>query len=361
MTAIAARPRVSVIVPTYNRSVAIRRTVDSVLAQTVADWELLVVSDGSTDDTEEVVHSYRDERIRLVRLERPGGPGLARTVGLDEAAAPTVAYLDHDDTYEPQHLETVLDLLDAGSAVAVTGCTRVDTDGKEVGTSSTLDLVWHPEFQVLAPLFEPTRVAHRRELGRGVGGWPTGQRGLEDWAMWLKLADAGARFATTAERTCRLELSSASRRHQLVPRFALILGRFRERDAAERALERLNEAERLGSIARMEREEWAAWYRELAIGDGLVLPRNVGTADLEQAVRDLPGERSAAPRAVAPLRDGYVVAEPLLCLDPEHAARVRQTLEYRFQRTLAAMRHALAGTGQSGPRKAAVSAGSVPI
>ncbi|MDT5043225.1 MAG: hypothetical protein QOE51_4210, partial [Actinoplanes sp.] len=63
---------IDIVCPAWNRSAAIKRTIDSVLAQTMPDWRLLVVSDGSTDDTDDVVRSYADSRVTLIRAERHG-------------------------------------------------------------------------------------------------------------------------------------------------------------------------------------------------------------------------------------------------------------------------------------------------
>src|SRR5699024_7666865 len=92
---------------TYNRSEQIGRTIESTLDQSVRDWRLIVVSDGSTDDTEDVVLSYTDPRICLVRSEPHGHPGGPRNIGLRHVQAPYVAYLDHDDHWHPDHLSTL--------------------------------------------------------------------------------------------------------------------------------------------------------------------------------------------------------------------------------------------------------------
>jgi hypothetical protein len=340
------RPRISVVLPTYNRSTRLRSTIDSVRAQTIDDWELVVVSDGSTDDTDHVVadHGRDDDRVHLVRIEHSGRPGVARNAGLARTTGEHVAYLDHDDRFAPEHLAVLLDLLGAGGGadLVATGCVRVDTAGEEAGRSSDLDLVWHPELQLRAALFEPSRVAHRAGLAGRVGGWPTSVRVLEDWGMWLRLADAGARVATTTERTCALELSDSSRRHGLVPRFALVLGRFRSVSEAEAAKARLGEPEVDARLNGLQHEEGRAWYRALAATGGLVLPASVDPSQVDGLVAALPPTSFAAATHVVPLPRGPVLAEPLLCCDPGHAARVKALLESRFRATLAEVRQVLA-------------------
>jgi hypothetical protein len=338
-----AEPRVTVIIATYNRSERIRPTIESVLSQTRAEWELLVVSDGSTDDTDTVVESFGDDRIKLVRTAHTGHPGAARNAGLERAHAPVVAYLDHDDRFSPDHLDTVLDQLEEGADVVATGCRRVDSAGRPAGASTELDMVWAPELQVLAPLFEPTRVAHRTALGLDVGGWPTDQQGLEDWGMWMRLTDTGARFATTTARTCALELSSGSRRHRLGSRFALVLARYSDVSTAQRALDRLGDLEVTYALDRTQRLERAAWYADLAAAGDVVLPAGVSAERLQSLVEAAPPENYAAFTAVVPdTGGGAALAQPLLCCDPAHAARVRETLERRFPATLTEMRRVLA-------------------
>ncbi len=105
-------PKVSVILPTYNRAKYISRAIDSVLAQTYKDWELIIIDDGSTDNTKEVVEPYlKDKRIKYVWKEN-GGVSSARNKGLDMATGEFVAFLDSDDFYMPEKLEKSLEVFD---------------------------------------------------------------------------------------------------------------------------------------------------------------------------------------------------------------------------------------------------------
>jgi len=99
-----AAPEVSVIIPLFNKAGFIRRALDSVLAQTHADFEVIVVDDGSQDDGPHLVNSCIDERIRLVRQEN-AGPGAARNKGTHMSRAALVTYLDADDEWMPHFLE----------------------------------------------------------------------------------------------------------------------------------------------------------------------------------------------------------------------------------------------------------------
>lgn len=97
-------PAVSVIIPAYNAARYLKNAVASVLFQTFKDWELLIVDDGSTDDTQAVVNSFTDPRIKYIRQEN-AGVASARNVGLGQAAGRYIAFLDADDIWIRNKLE----------------------------------------------------------------------------------------------------------------------------------------------------------------------------------------------------------------------------------------------------------------
>ncbi|MBD0291703.1 MAG: glycosyltransferase family 2 protein, partial [Thermoleophilia bacterium] len=107
-------PRVSVLMPTFERAAFIPRAIESVFAQTLEDWELVVVDDGSADATPAAVEPYLDDqRIRYDRLERNLGLGAALNRGLTLAEGELVAYLPDDDVYYVDHLVSLADRLEA--------------------------------------------------------------------------------------------------------------------------------------------------------------------------------------------------------------------------------------------------------
>ena len=107
-------PRVSVLMPTFEQSHFIQRALDSLLAQTLPDWEALIIDDGSLDSTREAVAPYLDDsRIRYFHLGRNTGLGNAINEGLARARAPLVAYLPSDDVYYRSHLQSLVDQLNA--------------------------------------------------------------------------------------------------------------------------------------------------------------------------------------------------------------------------------------------------------
>jgi len=96
----------SVVIPTYNRADRLRDTLQSVLEQSFGDLEIIVVDDGSTDDTESACHAIDDSRIRYIRQEN-AGPAAARNTGVSNARGDYIAYLDSDDRWHPDYLADV--------------------------------------------------------------------------------------------------------------------------------------------------------------------------------------------------------------------------------------------------------------
>jgi len=101
-------PAISVILPVHNRSDVLKRAIQSVVDQGLTDWELIVVDDGSTDESIATAKSFGDERIKIIELGENRGGNVARNTGVRAAQAPLIAFLDSDDTYLPGKLEFVV-------------------------------------------------------------------------------------------------------------------------------------------------------------------------------------------------------------------------------------------------------------
>lgn len=154
------KPRVSAILPTRDRAPVLRRTIDSVRSQSMTDWELIVVDDGSTDDTEEIVASYGDPRIRFVRNTGRRGSAAARNYGIALARAPILAFHDAGDEWPPSKLETQLaafDILPASVGVVYSSMTWRYWDGSTKEKTP-------PHFGA------DDEDTWKRALGRGIGG-----------------------------------------------------------------------------------------------------------------------------------------------------------------------------------------------
>lgn len=102
-------PKISVVIPLYNKDFIISETLNSVLAQTFTDFEVIIVNDGSTDNSLEVVSQYTDDRIRLYNQEN-SGVSKTRNVGIEYAKGELIAFLDADDYWYPNHLEELYQL-----------------------------------------------------------------------------------------------------------------------------------------------------------------------------------------------------------------------------------------------------------
>ena len=102
------QPLVSIIMPTFNRSYIIQQAIDSITVQTYANWELIIMDDGSSDNTKEIVTSLSNSRIHY-HQQTNQGPAAARNHAIKEARGDLIAYLDSDNTFLPRYLETMVD------------------------------------------------------------------------------------------------------------------------------------------------------------------------------------------------------------------------------------------------------------
>lgn len=128
-------PLVSIAMPYYNAAASLPMALASLLAQRYATWECLLIDDGSTQDPMLIVAAFADPRIRVIRLERNGGTGVARQVALEHAKGDYLAMLDADDWYYPDKLTRQLAVIEAEPRLALvsTGMAIVDRDGAMVG------------------------------------------------------------------------------------------------------------------------------------------------------------------------------------------------------------------------------------
>jgi len=137
----SSEPEVSVVLPTFNRATFLEEAFDSIRSQTLADWELIVVDDGSTDDTRHVVEELASTDARPVRyvFQENQGPAAARNAGIDLARGRYVAFFDSDDLWLPLHLAACVAALESNPDVdwAYAACRIVDLEsGTELSASS---------------------------------------------------------------------------------------------------------------------------------------------------------------------------------------------------------------------------------
>jgi glycosyltransferase involved in cell wall biosynthesis len=183
----------SVIMPTYNRAHVLWKAISSVLAQTHASWELIVVDDESTDATLRLLEEFRDERIQVLPVPH-GGPSRARNAGMRYARGAFIAYLDSDNTWSPFFLESFAALI-AGSDDVMWACGRtmavwerrhdrtwllVDERTQPVRRLDAAD-VW----ALHAP--DVNCLVHSKDAGLCVDGWDPDCTWIEDWDFFLRL------------------------------------------------------------------------------------------------------------------------------------------------------------------------------
>ena len=189
-------PQFSIIIPLYNKAPYIRKAVESVVAQTRGDWELIVVDDGSTDGGDNNVKTISDSRIKLVRQEN-AGVSTARNNGVSLATAPYITFLDADDWWEPAFLEEMSGLIERHPAAGIYGTgyyivkngkkkvapVGVDDDFKEGGIN-----YYRVYAKTLCMPLTSISVCIPRKVFDDGGGFPMGITLGEDLLLWLHIA-----------------------------------------------------------------------------------------------------------------------------------------------------------------------------
>ncbi|WP_448571718.1 glycosyltransferase [Trichothermofontia sp.] len=194
--------KISVIIPAYNAASTIADTLRSLLAQTFSDWEAIVVNDGSSDNTEDVVKEFikQDQRICLINQKNKGASG-ARNTGLQIAHYDWLLFLDSDDWIFSQHLEKLSSKLNADPSLDVVYCgwTYALPDGEYV--FSSLPETWGDLFLHFAQ--GCVSIVHtfivRKTLVDTFGPFDSAMRSCEDWALWQRIARSTARFGVVNE------------------------------------------------------------------------------------------------------------------------------------------------------------------
>ena len=186
-------PFVSVVIPLYNKERDVAIAVKSVLGQTHAEFEVVVVDDGSTDASRCVVESIRDPRLRIISRHN-GGVCAARNTGITEARADLIAFLDADDEWAPDFLGTIVRLSQRhpGAGAYATRFWMLDADGAQklspvhgIPTGPWEGVV--PDYYATKGLISSSCVAIRRQVFDRVGAFREGVRIGEDLDMWFRI------------------------------------------------------------------------------------------------------------------------------------------------------------------------------
>lgn len=202
-------PTVSVLMPVRNEARYLPAALGSILRQTYADWELVVVDDGSTDATAEILAAFAAQDSRM-RVLSPAQQGLVAALnhGLAACRGALVARMDGDDISHPERLERQFTFLEAHREIGLLACTARHFPRQHLKVGMLAYEEWQNGLcthdQIMRDLFVESPFVHpsvmvRRKLLEEVGGYV--DRGwAEDYDLWLRLAAAGVRFASLPER-----------------------------------------------------------------------------------------------------------------------------------------------------------------
>ncbi|QKV97834.1 glycosyltransferase family 2 protein [Streptomyces sp. NA02950] len=190
----APRPAVSVVIPCYDYGRYLPQAVASVLAQTYEDWELVVVDDGSTDNTAAVAESLiarnPGRRIRLLR-QANAGVSAARNAGITASEGRYILPLDADDVIEPTMLEKTVAVLEGDPDLAIASTdVSAFTDDEDIPAQVLALPAYNPQL-LLRRLIMFYCSLYRREVWEAVGGYDEEMRAGEDWDFWIACAERG--------------------------------------------------------------------------------------------------------------------------------------------------------------------------
>ena len=226
-------PRVSVVMPVHNTGRYVTEAMQSVLNQELSDLELILIDDGSTDDSLDRIHAVSDPRIVLLRNPKGGGPSRARNQGIRAAKAAYIAFLDSDDVMCADSMRSAVQALDAApnAVIAFGDLRRISLEGMELVASV---LANYPSFHQVRkrPLQESWHLIAGQDFGRGLlegnfigtgsvvvrakalersGLFDEGLYSAEDHDLWLRLARLGDALFTNAIRySYRMNTASIS-------------------------------------------------------------------------------------------------------------------------------------------------------
>jgi glycosyltransferase involved in cell wall biosynthesis len=185
-------PTVSIIIPAHNQSQYLGEAIRSVLAQTYADFEVVVVDDGSTDDTREVTAGFADARVRYVHQDN-SGLSAARNTGIRVSSGPLLTFLDSDDLFLPDKLALLVAALEENPVLGLVAgqAILIDEAGRPLGEVFDRGLPGDTSELLLGNPLHVGSVLLRREWQERVGLFDESLRSYEDWDLWLRLARAG--------------------------------------------------------------------------------------------------------------------------------------------------------------------------
>jgi glycosyltransferase involved in cell wall biosynthesis len=208
-------PAVTVLLPVYNAADFLAQTIQSILAQTFTDFELLLINDGSTDHSVSIVNTFTDSRIRLVHNEKNIGLIATLNKGAVLARGRYIARMDADDIALPQRLEKQVAFLDSNTGVDVVAAfvDFINTDGEVTGQWSVdRDAATEAGIRRLMPgtncIAHPSVMIRTDVLRKFL--YSDAQKGAEDYDLWLRMLAAGKRIAKLPEVVLHYRIHAAS-------------------------------------------------------------------------------------------------------------------------------------------------------
>lgn len=215
-------PRFSIIIPCFNQAHFLNDALQSLLSQSYADWEAIIVNDGSLDDTSLVANEWikRDNRVRLVEQQN-AGLSAARNAGIAAASGLYIALLDADDMYGPDFLQSVNTHLDQGFGLVCCGYTYFNTKGtihRIVRHSEQLEF----NSILTGNLFPPVAVAFQRQVLDKTGLFDTDLKSAEDWDLWIRMFKAGIKLVVIEDVLVYYRVSENSMSRQAFTMYAAL-------------------------------------------------------------------------------------------------------------------------------------------
>ena len=186
-------PYFSIIIPVYNKENFIARTLESVLSQSFGDYEIIIVNDGSTDSSREIIMQFEDPRIRYFTKSN-GGVSLARNFGIEQATAPYIAFLDADDIWYPDFLSVVQKMIRAypeqkvfSTAYEIETASTVYPVRYSLSKTSEIEVVDYLEASGRESIIWTSSAVFNKEVFSEAGLFDPEMRVGEDIDMWIRL------------------------------------------------------------------------------------------------------------------------------------------------------------------------------
>lgn len=254
---------ISIIIPLYNKESTVAQTLACIFQQTYKDFEIVVVDDGSTDQSAAVVERINDSRIRLIK-QKNGGVSAARNRGIAEAKYELLALMDADDEWKPDYLQTQMDLVSKYPQCDVF-CCNYEFKSAEGNVSPTIirKLPFTGTDGILSNYFEVASCSHppicsisimvRKAAIQSVGGFPVGIKSGEDLLTWARLAVKyqiaySTKVLSTFVNSCINDNSKPKER-------------FSEEDAVLKGLQQLYLSEGNSEVKRHLKSYILRWYK----------------------------------------------------------------------------------------------------